>query len=74
MGVELEEEKKKSKLRIMVAQFILIDGLLYKRPFSIPYLRCLTLVKAEYAMREIHERICSNHLKTHALAHKLIQS
>lgn len=60
--VEPKREEKMRKLRVKGAQFVLIDGLLYKKSFSISYLRCLTLSEAKYAIREVHKGVCSNHL------------
>ncbi|KAI3470508.1 hypothetical protein Pfo_027171 [Paulownia fortunei] len=50
------------KLKIRAARFLIVDGELYKRGFSQPYLKCLTPTKANYVFREIHEGICGNHL------------
>ena len=50
----------------------LMKDVLYKIGFSHPYLRCLGLEEANYAMREVHERICGNHSGSRSLAHKLI--
>lgn len=55
-------------------KFVPIDSLLYKRSFSMSYLRCLTPTETEYAMRKVHKRICGNHLGARALAHKLVRS
>ena len=49
------------KLKVRSARFILIQGILYKRGFSLLYLRCLDKPKAEYVMREVHEGVCGNH-------------
>lgn len=38
------------------------------------YLRCLILKEAEYIMQEVHKGICSNHFRTQAITHKLVQS
>ncbi|KAI3448541.1 hypothetical protein Pfo_005206 [Paulownia fortunei] len=45
------------KLKTRAARFLIIDGELYKRGFSQPYLKCLTPIKANYVLREIHEGI-----------------
>ncbi|XP_073119694.1 uncharacterized protein [Henckelia pumila] len=60
------------KLRVRAAQFTIIDGELYKRGFSSPYLKCLTPAKGNYVLREIHEGICGNHLAGRALAGKAL--
>ncbi|KAI3461303.1 hypothetical protein Pfo_017966 [Paulownia fortunei] len=45
------------KLKTRASRFLIIDGELYKRGFSQPYLKCLTPIKANYVLREIHEGI-----------------
>ena len=49
------------KVRVRGARFIVLNGELYKRGFSMPYLKCLTLNEAMYVLREIHEGVCGNH-------------
>ena len=60
------------KLKVQVAQFVLIKDVLYKRGFSCPYLRCLIPKEVDYVMREVHEGICGNHSGSQSLVHKLI--
>ncbi|KAI3465162.1 hypothetical protein Pfo_021825 [Paulownia fortunei] len=60
------------KLKTRAARFLIIDGELYKRGFSQPYLKCLTPTKANYILREIHERICGNYLGGKSLAAKAL--
>jgi hypothetical protein len=60
------------KLRIRSIRFVLIQGVLYKRGFLLPYLRCLDKAEAEYVMREVHEGICGNHSGARSLVHKLV--
>ena len=62
------------KLKIRSIRFVLIQDVLYKRGFSLPYLRCLDKVEAEYVMREIHEGICGNHSRACSLVHKLVRA
>ncbi|XP_073138428.1 uncharacterized protein [Henckelia pumila] len=61
------------KLRVRAARFTIIDGELYKRGFSSPYLKCLMSAKGNYVLREIHEGICGNHLAGRALAGKALR-
>ena len=60
------------KLKVRSTRFVLTQGTLYKRGFLLPYLRCLDKPKAEYAMREVQEGICSNHSGARSLVHKLV--
>ena len=43
------------KLKVQAAQFVLIKGVLYKKGFSHPYLRCLSPKEANYVMREVYD-------------------
>jgi parvulin-like peptidyl-prolyl isomerase len=60
------------KLKIRATRFILMHEILYRRGFSLPYLRCLDKLEAEYVMREVHEGICGNHSGARSLVHKLV--
>nr|GEY82771.1 reverse transcriptase domain-containing protein [Tanacetum cinerariifolium] len=55
------DEKEARKLRLKARQYELIDGILYKRSFLTPWLRCVRPQQAEYVMKEIHEGSCSMH-------------
>ncbi|KAI5344787.1 hypothetical protein L3X38_012664 [Prunus dulcis] len=58
------------RVRHRSARYMIINGSLYKRGFSLPYLRCLTPDEGHYVLREIHEGICGNHSGARSLAHK----
>uniref|UniRef100_A0A2N9HFP5 RNA-directed DNA polymerase n=1 Tax=Fagus sylvatica TaxID=28930 RepID=A0A2N9HFP5_FAGSY len=62
------------KLKVRSTRFVLIQGVLYKRGFSLPYLRCLDKAEADYVMREVHEGICGNHSGARSLVHKLVRA
>ena len=57
-GVLLDRKEAARKLKIQVAQFVLIKDILYKKGFSRPYLRYLGPEEGDYVMREVHEGIC----------------
>jgi ribonuclease HI len=62
------------KLKARSTRFTVIQGVLYKRGFSLPYLRCLDEAEADYVMREVHERICGNHSGARSLVHKIVRA
>ncbi|GAV72741.1 RVT_3 domain-containing protein [Cephalotus follicularis] len=64
-------EARKLVYRANIFQFR--DGILYKRSFSFPWLRCLTALEADYSLREVHEGICGNHTGGRTLSHKLLK-
>ena len=72
-GKLLEGKDETRRLRIRLARYILINEMLYERGFSQPYLRCLTPDEANYVLREVHERVCGNHLGARSLVHKVIR-
>ncbi|CAL2237942.1 unnamed protein product [Prunus armeniaca] len=61
------------RVRYRSARYLIINGALYKRGFSLPYLRCLTPEEGHYVLREIHEGICGSHSGARSLAHKVIR-
>ena len=59
------------KIYVKSLRYALIEGVLYKKSFLIPYLKCLRPQEAETALREVHEGICGQNQGGRALAHKL---
>ncbi|XP_039140528.1 uncharacterized protein LOC120277749 [Dioscorea cayenensis subsp. rotundata] len=62
------------KLKMRAARFTLINDVLYKKVFSMPLLRCLHKQDAEYALAEVHEGICGQHMGARALAAKVLRA
>nr|GEU41622.1 reverse transcriptase domain-containing protein [Tanacetum cinerariifolium] len=60
-GVLPGDKKEARKLRLKARQYELIEGVLYRRSFLTPWLRCVGPLQADYVMREIHEGSCSMH-------------
>jgi len=74
-NVTLSEDHNASrKLKVQSSRFVLIGDVLYKRGFFCRYLRCLILDKADYVMREVHERVCRNYSGARLMVHKLIRA
>ncbi|XP_077249331.1 uncharacterized protein LOC143888821 [Tasmannia lanceolata] len=60
---ELPGEKKEARKVVQRAARFSLDGeTLYKRSYTLPYLKCLRPTDALYALRETHEGICGEHL------------
>ncbi|GKU93117.1 hypothetical protein SLEP1_g6745 [Rubroshorea leprosula] len=72
-GIVPEERQEAMKLRKKASRYTLVDGVLYKRSFSLPLLRCLNPYEAEYALREVHEGVCRSHVGARTLAHKVLR-
>ncbi|GKC69064.1 reverse transcriptase domain-containing protein [Tanacetum coccineum] len=50
-----DDRNEASKLRIKARQYELLEGVLYRRSFLKPWLRCFGPLQAVYVIREIHE-------------------
>ena len=72
-GTPPNSKEAARKLNVQTTRFVLIKDVLYKRDFSHPYLKCISLEEANYVMKEVHERICENHSGLRSLVHKLIR-
>ena len=55
------------------SQYVIMNGYLYKKSFSLPLLKCLGPTNADRALREVHEEICENHLGGKSLAYKILR-
>ena len=49
------------KIYVKALRYTLIEGVLYKKSFLIPYLKCLMPQEAETTLKEVHEGICGQH-------------
>ena len=72
-GMLTDDKEAARKLKVQVAQFVLIKDVSYKRGFSYPHLRCLIPEEADCVMQKVHERVCRNLSKSRSLVHKLIR-
>lgn len=50
-----ENHLEARRLVSKVVRFTMIYGVLYKRKFSGPYLKCATPKKAQYVLKKLHE-------------------
>nr|GEX90785.1 reverse transcriptase domain-containing protein [Tanacetum cinerariifolium] len=72
-GTLPEDEKEARKIRLKARQYELMEGILYKRSFLTPWLRCVGPLQAEYVMKEIHEGSCSMHAGPRSVVAKAIR-
>ncbi|GAV70379.1 RVT_3 domain-containing protein [Cephalotus follicularis] len=68
-----EDPSEARKLVYRANRYQLRDGILYKRSFSFPWMRCSTPLEADSALREVHEGVFGNHLGGRTLSHKLLR-
>ncbi|XP_040995989.1 uncharacterized protein LOC121242153 [Juglans microcarpa x Juglans regia] len=61
-------------IRNKAAHYTLVKGVLYRRGYSTPLLRCISFEKAQYVLAEVHERICSDNSRGKMLAGKVMRA
>nr|GEY59988.1 reverse transcriptase domain-containing protein [Tanacetum cinerariifolium] len=67
------DKKEARKLRLKARQYELMVGILYRRSFLTPWLRCVGPLQAEYVIREIHKGSCSMHAGPRSVVAKAIR-
>nr|GEU75452.1 hypothetical protein [Tanacetum cinerariifolium] len=55
------KKKKARAVRLKSRRYVVINGVLYKKSFLEPWLRCVRPLQVNYVMREIHEGSCCMH-------------
>ena len=75
LGVYLDNADKREcyLIRIMVMQYILCRGQLYRRSYDGIHLHCLKKEEVERAMEEVHQGICGPHINGRMLAKKILR-
>jgi len=69
-----QDVKEAKKVKKKVARFTILNDTLYKRGFSIPYLKCVNEEEAKYILEEIHEGVCGDHASPKSLVSKVIRT
>ena len=67
-----EDKANARKMRLKAAKYALIWGVLYRKSFFGPLLRCLTEKEAVEVLDAIHSGVYGNHSGGRSLAHKAI--
>jgi hypothetical protein len=73
-GILPSEKKSAMRLKMKAGRFTILNGLLYKRGFTLPLLKCISTEEGNYVLREIHEGICGSHSGARVLAHKAVRA
>lgn len=67
-----EDKTKVRRISIKAVRFTIVKGVLYRKSFSEPLLRCLTKSEADEVLNAIHSGVCENHSGGRSLDHKAI--
>ncbi|GJQ91137.1 reverse transcriptase domain-containing protein [Tanacetum coccineum] len=69
----LEEKRKARAIRRKAGRYVVTNGILYKKSFLEPWLRCVGTLQANYVLREIHEGSCSMHAGPRSMVEKALR-
>ena len=69
-----QDVEKARKVKKRVTRFTILNDTLYKRGFSMPYLKCVDEEEAKYILEEIHEGVCEDHAGPRSLVSKVIRT
>ena len=68
-----KDKTEARKIQTRATRFIIINNVLYKRRYLVPYLRCVSLEEADYMLHEIHEGICETTLGQNPLQERHLE-
>nr|GFB78535.1 reverse transcriptase domain-containing protein [Tanacetum cinerariifolium] len=69
-----EDKKKARAVRRKARRYAVTNGVLYKKSFLGPWLRCVGPLQANYVLREVHEGSCSMHAGPRSVVEKAPRS
>ncbi|XP_075670318.1 uncharacterized protein LOC142640110 [Castanea sativa] len=69
-----QEAKEAKKIKKRAVRFTILNDTLYKRGFSMPYLKYVDEEEAKYILEEIHEGVCGDHAGPRSLVSKVIRT
>jgi hypothetical protein len=70
---EPDSKNEQIKMHHWVRAYQIVDNNLYKVTVSGPLLRCLSKVKGQEILSEVHAGICGGHIGARALAAKVFR-
>ncbi|KAL0443979.1 UNVERIFIED_CONTAM: hypothetical protein Slati_2120600 [Sesamum latifolium] len=63
-----------TKIKTRAIRFLMQGGVLYKKSFTHPLLRCLSQEEGLHVLKETHDGCCGSHIGTWALANKALRA
>ena len=67
-----KDKIKAQRIRMKDARFTIVEGVLFRKSFSKPLLRCVSKSEANEVLSTIHSGVCGNHSGGRRLDHKAI--
>ncbi|XP_074357176.1 uncharacterized protein LOC141696919 [Apium graveolens] len=68
-----DEKNEARRIKYKASCYVIYDGVLYRRKFSVPLLKCIDGDECNYILGEVHEGIYGNHSGGSSLAQKILR-
>jgi len=65
---------ERTKLKQRACSFTLVEGIIYKRGFITPLIKCLGPNETQEVLADVHDGICRQHLGAKALVKKVLRA
>ncbi|OWM83601.1 hypothetical protein CDL15_Pgr004030 [Punica granatum] len=72
-GILPSDSKEAKRIRAHAPKYTILDGILYKRGYTLQLLRCVDDEDTNYVLREIHQGIIGAHEEAKSLVLKVLQ-
>ncbi|GJT63342.1 reverse transcriptase domain-containing protein [Tanacetum coccineum] len=72
-GVWPKDKEEIRALRMKINQYVLEEGVLFKKGYLVPILRCVGPLQANYVIQEIHMGSCGMHIGARSVVAKAIR-
>ena len=69
-----QDVEEARKVRKGAARITILNDTLYKRGFSMPYLKCVDEEETKHILEEIHEEVCGDHASPRSLVSKVVKT
>jgi ribonuclease HI len=71
-GLLPESKDEVNQLKLKVASYLVEDGILFKKSYLAPLLRCIGPEQSSYIIREVHSGICGTHAGPRTIVAKMM--
>ncbi|GJV12265.1 reverse transcriptase domain-containing protein [Tanacetum coccineum] len=72
-GIVPSDKNEARSLRAKIGQYVIESGILFKKGYLVPMLRCVGPLQANYVIREIHMGSCGMHIGPRAVVRKAMR-
>ncbi|GKB09835.1 reverse transcriptase domain-containing protein [Tanacetum coccineum] len=72
-GIWSKDENEARALRTKIGQYVIEEGILFKKSYLYPMLRCVGPLQANYIIMEVHEGACGMHAGARSVVAKIIR-